>query len=92
MPARNPLPSHRMTWRTPARLVPPVIAGIPAQAVSVAVAAAMIGVSDHTIRRMIDAGDLPARKLPSGSLSIRVEDLDALGETVGPRRGPRSAA
>ncbi|KXP08695.1 hypothetical protein AXK60_08455 [Tsukamurella pseudospumae] len=77
-----------MSWHTPAALVPPTIAGIPAQAVNVAVAAAMLGISDRSIRRMIDSGDLPARKLPTGSLSIRVADLDAVGDPIGPRIGP----
>ncbi|GAA4405553.1 helix-turn-helix domain-containing protein [Tsukamurella soli] len=84
---RRPASSHRMSWRTPSALVPPSIAGIPAQAVSVSVAAAMLGVSNRTIRRMVDSGDLPARKLPTGAISIRVADLDALGEPIGPRRG-----
>lgn len=52
----------------------------------------MLGVSERTIRRMIDSGDLPARKLPTGALSIRIADLDALGESIGPRRGNRVAA
>ncbi|WP_425315205.1 helix-turn-helix domain-containing protein [Tsukamurella pseudospumae] len=81
-----------LSWQTPTPLRPPVVAGIPAQAVSVSVAAAMLGVSEKTIRRNIDTGALPARKLPSGSLSIRVSDLDQLGELVGPRTGPRRSA
>ncbi|MFD9829002.1 helix-turn-helix domain-containing protein [Tsukamurella tyrosinosolvens] len=83
---RRPAGAHRMSWRMPAALIPPTIAGIPAQAVSVPVAAAMLGISDRSIRRMIDSGDLPARKLPTGALSIRIADLDAVGERVGPRR------
>ncbi|MCA0159101.1 helix-turn-helix domain-containing protein, partial [Tsukamurella sp. M9C] len=85
-PKRRPAGAHRMSWRMPAALIPPTIAGIPAQAVSVPVAAAMLGVSDRSVRRMIDSGDLPARKLPTGSLSIRVADLDAVGVPVEPRR------
>lgn len=88
---RRPASAHRMAWRTPAALVPPTIAGIPAQAVSVPVAAAMLGVFDRSIRRMIDTGDLPARKLPTGAISIRVADLDQVGEPIGPRRRSRAA-
>lgn len=80
-----------MSWRTPAALVPPTIAGIPAQAVSISVAAAMLGISDRSIRRMIDSGDLAARKLPTGAISIRVADLDSLGEPIGPRHGGKAA-
>lgn len=60
--------------------------------ISVAVAAAMIGVSDRSIRRMIDTGDLPARKLPTGALSVRVADLDQVGEPIGPRTAARGGA
>jgi len=91
MPPRRSANSRNMSWRTPSALTPPMIHGVPAQAVTIAVAAAMLGISEKSIRRLIDSGDLPARKLPSGGIQIRIVDLDELGEPIAPRFG-RAAA
>ncbi len=48
--------------------------------VSIAEAADFLSVSVPTVRRMIQRGELPARKLSPQVIRVRVSDLDALGE------------
>lgn len=48
----------------------------------VAGAAAYMQLGRNTIRRLVTSGALPARRLPSGMIRIRISDLDALGEAV----------
>lgn len=64
----------------PAPIAAPIIAGVPVQTVRPAAAAALVGRSERTIRRWIAAGILPAVRMPSGGLGIRVADLNSLGE------------
>ena len=46
--------------------------------VSVGTAARMLGVSDDTIRRWADSGQLPAIVLPSGHRRFQRTDVEAL--------------
>lgn len=64
---------------TPAALVPPTVGGAPAQTVSLRTAARMLSRNERTLRRWINAGNLPATRTPGGHLSIRVADLNAFG-------------
>lgn len=50
--------------------------------VTIAEAADRMSVSVPTVRRMIRSGELPAVRLSSQVIRIRVADLDALGEPV----------
>lgn len=68
---------------TTAPLIAPEIGGVPAQSVGPRLAAAMLGKSKRSIHRWIAAGQLPAVKLPSGSVLIRVADLEKLGAPAG---------
>ena len=52
---------------------------------SVADAAARLGVEHKTIRRAIARGDLPARRIGGRLIRIRVADLDSYGTPLGPR-------
>ncbi|MEP9381117.1 helix-turn-helix domain-containing protein [Nocardioides sp. KR10-350] len=45
-------------------------------------AAARKGVSPKTIRKLIETGELPARRLGSRLIRIRPEDVDRLGRDV----------
>lgn len=45
-------------------------------------AAALLGVSDDTVRRMVDSGRLPAAKDDSGRLVVEGADLAALAQEV----------
>ena len=45
-------------------------------------AAALLGVSDDTVRRMVDAGRLTAERDASGRLSVRGADLAALAQEI----------
>lgn len=51
---------------------------------SVADAAARLGVDHKTIRRAIARGDLAARRVGQRLIRIRVADLDAFGTPLGP--------
>ena len=53
-------------------------------------AAQLLGVSDDTVRRMVDAGRLPASPDSSGRLSVRGADLAALAQEIAspPPPGP----
>jgi hypothetical protein len=72
-------------------LTPLAVGGVAPQRVPVSVAAQLMGVSHWTVRRWINTGALPARKMPSGGLSISVRDLEVLGEPVVPPRPRRPA-
>ncbi|WP_460774227.1 helix-turn-helix domain-containing protein [Microbacterium sp. GXF7504] len=50
---------------------------------SIADAAARLGVSPKTIRRAIARGDLDARRIGARLIRIRVADLDAYGQPLG---------
>lgn len=50
---------------------------------SIAEAAARIGVSPRTLRRWIASGHLPARRIGPRFVRIRVADLDAAGTPLG---------
>jgi excisionase family DNA binding protein len=41
-------------------------------------AAAMLGVSDETVRRWVEAGRLRHIRLPSGQIRFRREDIEAI--------------
>jgi excisionase family DNA binding protein len=73
-----------MTPAQPAPLIPPIVDGIAAQELGVTQAAQLVGRGERTIRRLIAEGVLPAIRLPSGALRIRVADLDRIGEPVVP--------
>ena len=45
-------------------------------------AAALLGVSDDTVRRMVDAGRLPATKDASGRLTVDGADLAAVAQEI----------
>jgi excisionase family DNA binding protein len=45
-------------------------------------AAKMLGVSRSTVRRIIDDGRLPVRRLPSGVRRIRREDVERLAREL----------
>lgn len=49
---------------------------------SIAEAAAYLSVSVPTVRRMIQRGELPARRLSPQVIRVRVSDLETLGEPV----------
>jgi molybdopterin-binding protein len=53
-------------------------------------AAHLLGVSDDTVRRMVDAGRLPARRDTSGRLTVQGADLAALAQEIAspPPPGP----
>ena len=53
-------------------------------------AARLLGVSDDTVRRMVDAGRLPAARDTAGRLSVRGADLAALAQEIAspPPPGP----
>lgn len=54
--------------------------------ISVAEAAARLGVDHRTIRRAIARGDLAARRIGPRLIRIRVADLDAFGSPLGADR------
>jgi molybdopterin-binding protein len=45
-------------------------------------AAALLGVSDDTVRRMVDSGRLPAAKDTSGRLAVAGADLAAIAQEI----------
>jgi molybdopterin-binding protein len=45
-------------------------------------ASALLGVSDDTVRRMVDAGKLPATKDTSGRLTVDGADLAAVAQEI----------
>jgi excisionase family DNA binding protein len=54
------------------------------QLVSLPWAAARLGKSVDTIRRKIAAGELPAVRVGARSLRVRVADVEALVQSIGP--------
>lgn len=60
--------------------------------VTVAQAAARLGVHDRTVRRYIREGILPAERVGPRLLRIKVADLDRFGEEVTPTDPIREAA
>lgn len=50
-------------------------------------AAAHIGVSAQTLRRMIDRGELPAYRIGPRNIRIDVSDLDTLARPITPVGG-----
>ncbi len=64
-----------MTTPTSIPTVAPAFTGI-------AGAAAYMGMSRNSIRRLIDSKALPATRLPTGSIRIRIAEVDAIGEPV----------
>lgn len=50
--------------------------------ISISQAASRLGVSVDSIRRWTRSGDLPAWRLPSGVLRVRLDDVDALAVQV----------
>ncbi|CAJ1505249.1 helix-turn-helix domain-containing protein [[Mycobacterium] burgundiense] len=57
---------------------PPTVDGVPASVVTVPVAAALLNAGQRSVWRWIADGQLPALRLPSGSVRIRVSDLEGL--------------
>ena len=45
-------------------------------------AASLLGVSDDTVRRMVDAGRLPSRRDPAGRLVVQGQDLAAVAREI----------
>jgi excisionase family DNA binding protein len=62
--------------------------GVPVVVVGVRDAAAMLSAGERTVRRWIAAGQLPALKLPSGLVRIRVADIETFGEPLVPEAEP----
>jgi excisionase family DNA binding protein len=56
-----------------------------AEEVTTGEAAEILGVSRSTIVRYVEAGILPARKLPGGHLRIRREDVERLSGEQEPK-------
>jgi excisionase family DNA binding protein len=57
---------------------------MPAEMLSTSAAAALIGVSDETLRRWADDKKIRHVRLPSGQLRFRPEDIEAALEPVEP--------
>lgn len=54
--------------------------------VSLRQAAELLGVSEKTVRRMIDRGEIPARVVGQRAIRINQDDLHGAGELIGLRR------
>jgi excisionase family DNA binding protein len=50
----------------------------PSEWVGVGEASAILGVSRSTVRRYVEQGHLPARRLPTGILRLKREDVERL--------------
>lgn len=59
----------------------------PGAFISLSSAAEMLGISVHTLRRRIAAGDLPAFRSGRRIIRIRVSDLDKILKPVPSARG-----
>lgn len=60
----------------------PAIASIEPTYTGIAGAATYLSMSRSSIRRLIASGRLAATRLPTGSIRIRIADLESLGEPV----------
>jgi excisionase family DNA binding protein len=75
----SPQPStqyNRGSRRHPDKQVPPAFLGIPE-------AATYLGVAEKTVRRLISRGELPAYRLGSRVIKIRVTDLETVLTPLG---------
>jgi excisionase family DNA binding protein len=52
------------------------------QAIDIANAAAYLGVSHKTLRRLISAGKLPAYRVGGGPIRVLISDVEALKEPI----------
>lgn len=71
---------------SPDRLTDRLAAGLTAQTVSVAEAAARMGLSEATLRRRIERGRQPAIRLP-GAVLVDVADLPPAAPAATPTTG-----
>ncbi len=75
------------------RFVPPRPSGLDSEALSVADAAKVLGVSGRTVKRMIEDGELSAFRTPGGHLRIPAEGVKAIrGETAPAAFTPASSS